>query len=115
MPRREAWVFDRVCRANSRALRLVADDAEVPKQASIDGQKADLYMTKSTTPLVADQLVDCMANGRDPTVHELSHVAERIWTDGADERSAFGWGSLAANSSDRLFAFRSAQVALVGS
>ncbi len=71
-------------------------------------------MTVSATSLMSDQLVDCMANGRDPTARELFDVAERIWTDGAAERSTFSWEDLHPKSSDRLIAFRSAQLALSG-
>lgn len=72
-------------------------------------------MTRSTTPLMPDEIVDCMANGRTPTAQELHDVAERIWTDGAANRSAFGWARLDANSIERVSAFRNALTALVGS
>lgn len=71
-------------------------------------------MTMSTTPLIPDQLVDCMANGRDPTVQELFTIAEWIWTDGAAGRSAFSWGRLHPASGDRLQALRGAHLALSG-
>ena len=72
-------------------------------------------MTDSASPLVADQLVDCIANDRDPTVQELFALAERMWTEGAAGRSAFAWGQLRPRSADRLLALRAAQLALSGS
>ncbi len=38
-------------------------------------------MPNSASPLIADQLVDCIANDRDPTVRELFALAERMWTE----------------------------------
>jgi hypothetical protein len=64
--------------------------------------------------LFASEVVSCVSEGRDPTVHELFAVAERIWVEGADQRSAFGWGSLSTASSERLGALRAAQLALCG-
>lgn len=72
-------------------------------------------MTTSNSPLMPDQLIDCMASGRDPTVQELFVIAERIWTDGAAGRSAFSWGCLPPNSHDRQNALRGAHLALTGS
>lgn len=72
-------------------------------------------MSASTSPLIPDQLVDCIATGREPTVHELFAVAERMWIDGAAERSAFAWDRLAPDASERLTALRNAQLALTGS
>lgn len=68
----------------------------------------------TTTSLVPDQLVDCIASGREPTVAELFAVAERIWTESAAERSAFDWSRLVPTSSYRLTALRGAQAALTG-
>lgn len=72
-------------------------------------------MTTSISPLMPDQVIDCMASGRNPTVQELFVIAERIWTDGASGRSAFSWGRLPPNSDDRRNALRGAQLALTGS
>ena len=72
-------------------------------------------MTHSVSPVIPDQLVDCIANDRDPTVQELFALAERMWTDASGTRSAFAWGGLSPVSSDRLLALRSAQLALSGS
>ena len=71
-------------------------------------------MTLSTSPLMPDQVVECISTGRDPTLQELFEVAERMWTDGAAGRSAFGWGRLPPDSSDRLTALHGAQLALSG-
>ncbi|RYG86269.1 MAG: hypothetical protein EON59_10375 [Alphaproteobacteria bacterium] len=68
----------------------------------------------TTSPLMPEHLVDCIATGREPTVHELFAVAERIWIDGAAERSAFAWDRLAADADERLIALRGAQIALTG-
>ena len=72
-------------------------------------------MTHSVSPFIPDQLVDCIANDRDPTVRELFALAERMWTDASGARSAFAWGGLPPASTDRLVALRSAQLALSGS
>ena len=72
-------------------------------------------MSASTGPLMPEQLVDCIATGREPTVHELFAVAERMWIDGAAERSAFAWDRLAPDAGERLIALRGAQLALSGS
>jgi hypothetical protein len=69
----------------------------------------------SLSPLVPDELVDCIASGRDPTLTELFTLAESIWTEGAAERSAFAWGELQPASTDRQFALRAAHLALRGS
>jgi hypothetical protein len=71
-------------------------------------------MMISVSPLIASEMVDCMAEGRDPTVHELFIVAGRIWVDGSAHRSAFAWGHLAAASTDRVMALRAAKLALCG-
>ena len=72
-------------------------------------------MTHSVAPLIADQLVGCIANDRDPTVGELFAVAERLWTEGSAGRSAFAWGRLPPDSIARPIALRAAQLALSGS
>lgn len=56
-------------------------------------------MSAFTSPLMPDQLVECIATGREPTVHELFAVAGRMWIDGAAERSAFAWDRLAPDAS----------------
>lgn len=68
----------------------------------------------SDSPLMPDEIIECMGTGRNPTVQELYAVAERIWTDGSAGRSALSWGRLALNSGDRLKAIRGAQLALCG-
>lgn len=71
-------------------------------------------MTSSASPLVADALVDCIATGRDPTIHDLFALAQRMWVEGAPNRSAFAWDRLASDGSDRLIAMRWAHAALSG-
>lgn len=69
----------------------------------------------SINSLFENAVIDCMATGRGPSIAELFTVAERIWMDGASDRSAFRWGCLPPTHSERLFALRAAQVALLGS
>lgn len=70
---------------------------------------------KSTTPLVCDEVIDCMSAARFPTVPELYIVAERIWTDCEGSRSAFAWGELPTEAPERATALRAAHMALCGS
>ncbi len=72
-------------------------------------------MMMSATPLVADQLIDCVATGRAPTTGEISSLAERMWKECARDRSAFAWGELEPLAVDRMLAIRAAQMALCGS
>lgn len=65
--------------------------------------------------LIANPVIDCIAAGRDPTVHELFHVAERIWTDAGAMRSASSWSELPVNGSERLASLKAAKAALSGS
>ncbi|SFN85264.1 hypothetical protein [Sphingomonas sp. OK281] len=72
-------------------------------------------MSRSTSPLFVDAVIDCMGEGRAPTLEELLLVAQRIWSDGAASRSAFSWNSLSVSSPDRLCSMRAADLALHGS
>ena len=65
--------------------------------------------------LVAGPVIDCIASGRDPTVHELFHVAERIWTEAGAMASALSWSELPVNGVERLRSLRVAIAALSGS
>ena len=60
----------------------------------------------------AGGLIACMADRREPTVHELFSVAGKVWTDGAAERSASAWDRLSSNDADLVRALRAAQAAL---
>ena len=60
------------------------------------------------------ELVECVADGRDPTLVELLHVAGQIWIDGAPDRSAFAWAQLQPASDDRAVAIRFALAAMRG-
>lgn len=72
-------------------------------------------MSRSTSPLFVDAVIDCMGEGRAPTPEETVIVAQRIWSDGAVSRSAFSWNSLSVSSPDRLGSMRAAGLALHGS
>lgn len=65
--------------------------------------------------VLMSELLDCLANGRDPTIHELHVVARGIWTQGAADRSAFMWDRMNPVSQDRAQALRAALAALRGS
>ncbi|MGY2737282.1 hypothetical protein ACVWYO_005015 [Sphingomonas sp. UYP23] len=69
----------------------------------------------SINPLFDNAVIDCVGSNRAPTVQELFHVAERIWTDGASDRSAIRWGRLAPTDPAKLMSLRAAQAALLGS
>lgn len=69
----------------------------------------------SASPLVPDQVIDCVSTGRIPTPTDLDTVAARMWREGAPNRSAFAWGELSPTATDRIAAMRSAIVALQGS
>ncbi|WP_242141036.1 hypothetical protein [Sphingomonas sp. TREG-RG-20F-R18-01] len=70
---------------------------------------------RSINPLFENAVIDCVATDRQPSVQELFRVAQRIWLDGAADRSAFRWGRLAPTDAEKLLALRAAQVALSGS
>jgi hypothetical protein len=72
-------------------------------------------MSRSTSPLFVDAVIDCMGGGRAPTPEEMMIVAQRIWSDGAASRSAFSWNSLSVSSPDRLGSMLAAGLALHGS
>lgn len=65
--------------------------------------------------LPSQALVDCVATGRDPTVQELFDVAERIWSEVGQVRSAVAPAGLPSESEGRAQAIRLALVALRGS
>ena len=70
---------------------------------------------RSINPLFENAVIDCVAIDRQPSVQELFRVAQRIWSDGAADRSAFRWGRLAPTDTEKLLALRAAQIALSGS
>lgn len=63
---------------------------------------------------IAPEVIDCIAEGREPSADELLRVADCIWTDIRGSRSAFAWGDLTQDSSERLLTIRAAQAALAG-
>ena len=71
-------------------------------------------VTRSCSPLFSHEVIECVSEGRDPTVQELFSLAGRIWQDGAAERSAFAWGRLAPSDPERLCALRAAVAASAG-
>lgn len=71
-------------------------------------------MTRSFTPLFAHEVIECVSEGRDPTVQELFRLAERIWQESAVERPAFAWGRLAPSDPERLCSLRAAIAAAAG-
>ncbi len=72
-------------------------------------------MSRSTSPLFVDAVIDCMGEGRAPTHDEMVIVAQHIWSYGAASRSAFAWDSLSVSSPERLCSMRAAGLALHGS
>ena len=64
---------------------------------------------------IAREVIDCIAHGRDPSSDELASVASRIWNDIRGSRSAFAWGELGHDSSERLLSLKAAHAALSGS
>ena len=65
--------------------------------------------------MFAPEVIDCIAEGRLPSLEELHRVAGHIWSDIKGARSAFAWGELTDDSSDRLLTLRVAEAALAGS
>lgn len=65
--------------------------------------------------LIAGPVIDCIASGRDPMIHELFHVAERIWMDAGATASGLSWNDLPLNGVERLRSLRIAIAALSGS
>lgn len=70
---------------------------------------------RPTNPLFEEAVIDCVASDREPTDQELFQVAQRIWAEGAANRSAFRWGSLPPANSEKRLALRAARIALSGS
>ena len=69
---------------------------------------------KSASPLVADELIACVASGTSATADQVTRLAARIWAETASHRSAFTWGELPGSAADHVFAMRSAALALNG-
>lgn len=64
--------------------------------------------------IIAPEVIDCIAEGRPPSVEELFRVADQVWLDIRGAKSAFSWGELTHDSSERLLTLRVAQAALAG-
>jgi hypothetical protein len=69
---------------------------------------------KSGKARIAPEIVDCISEGRRANADELFRVAAFIWNDMRSGRSAFGWGELTSDSSERVLSLRAAQAALAG-
>ena len=69
-------------------------------------------MSEDPHPLFAAEVIDCMAEGRAPTVRELYSVAERIRRD-AGMRPIFDWTATGSGDPE-LFLLRAAHLALCG-
>ena len=69
---------------------------------------------KRATPLIADELVECIASGSTATSDQLSALATRIWREASQHRSVFSWGNAPAEKDACIFATRSAALALNG-
>jgi hypothetical protein len=69
----------------------------------------------SFSPLMPDALIDCVATGREPSAVELVELADRVWSEAADRRSAFDWDGRPTRTMDRVIALRAARLAFRGS
>lgn len=63
---------------------------------------------------IAPEVVACMQQARSPSTEEVARVAEAVWRDMTTGRSAFAWGDLTEDSSERLISMRVAGAALGG-
>lgn len=70
-------------------------------------------MIGTSSPLFAAEVIDCVAEGRAPTVPELYSVAERIRRD-AGARPIFDWDGRASSSEEGCLLLRAAHAALCG-
>jgi hypothetical protein len=68
---------------------------------------------KRDHPTIAQEIIDCISQGRAPTVPELGRAADRIERDLSGARSAFAWGGN-INAPTRVTSMRIALAALVG-
>jgi hypothetical protein len=71
-------------------------------------------VTRSVNSLFAHEVIECVSEGREPTVHELFCLAERIWQESNAHRPAFAWGTLAPTDPDRVGSLRAALAATMG-
>ena len=63
---------------------------------------------------IAPEIIDCIAEGRLPTISELRRVAERIRSELHGARSVFPWSRTVAEESERRVMLRAARAALAG-
>jgi hypothetical protein len=76
--------------------------------------REESLVTRSCNRLFAHEVIECVSEGREPTVHELFRLAERIWQDSGSMRSAFAWDQLPTSDPERLCSLRAAMAAAVG-
>jgi hypothetical protein len=69
-------------------------------------------MMRTGPATIAREIINCIADGREPSVNELLDVAERILADVQGHASAFAWGSATTDGSARLLSVKAAHVAL---
>jgi hypothetical protein len=102
---------------SARWPQLVASDTSrffpLPFIVPTSSAKGRIVMRRGPAT-IAPEVIDCIADGRSPTVEELYRVADHIWSDVRGSRSAFTWGELTHDNSERLLSIRAAQAALVG-
>jgi hypothetical protein len=63
---------------------------------------------------IAPEVIACITEGRSPSADELFRVAGQIWSEMRGSRSAFSWGELTSDSSERLVSLKAARAALAG-
>lgn len=63
---------------------------------------------------IAPEVVDCIAEGREPTDHELVLVGDRIWTDVKGSRRAVQWSNWQDEPVERALVLKAARAALGG-
>ena len=63
---------------------------------------------------IAREIINCIREGRAPTVQELSRVAAIIRREMSDHRSIFSWGRPGDDARDQVLALRFALAALAG-
>lgn len=63
---------------------------------------------------IAPEIIDCISEGRSPSIQELVRVADHILSDMHGSRSAFAWGDQHESSIERVRSFKAAHAALAG-
>lgn len=63
---------------------------------------------------ITREMIDCIADAREPSEAELARVAGHIWADLQEGRSAFSWDDLNEDNAGKLLTLRAARAALTG-